>query len=46
VFVREQADTFVIDIEHLEGSTYGGAVPTPAMLTKLMLQELRGVEPV
>ena len=46
VFVREQADTFVIDIEHLEGSAYGGAVPTPAMLTKLMLQELRGVEPV
>ncbi len=44
VFIREQSDTFLVDIEHLDGSAYGGTVPTPTVLAKLMLQELKGME--
>ena len=45
VFIREEADTFVVDIEHRDGYADGGKVPAPTMLAGLMLQALSSLEP-
>ena len=45
VFIREEADTFVVDIEHRDGYADGGCVPSPTMLAGLMLQALSSLEP-
>ncbi len=45
VFIREEADTFVVDIEHRDGYADGGCVPSPTILAQLMLQALSRLEP-
>ena len=45
VFIREEADTFVVDIEHRDGYADGVNIPAPTMLAGLMLQALSSLEP-
>ena len=45
VFILEEADTFVVDIEHRDGYAEGRCVPSPTMLARLMVQALSSLEP-